>query len=162
MILIAAGSSLPFCGTDSQHIVLHGFSALGRIATLKRTSALYETPAWPDPDNPPFINAAAEIDTAMPPESLIAALHAIEAGFGRRRGSQNAPRTLDLDLIVYHEERRSDPGGGLILPHPRYRNREFVLAPVCDIAPAWRDPETGLTAKAMLAALPSRQARRIS
>ncbi len=162
MILIAAGSSLPFCGVDSQQIVLRAFSALGRLTTLRKISALYETPAWPDPNDPPFINAVAEIDTGLSPEALLETLHGIEAGFGRRRRQMNAPRTLDLDLLAYHGERRPDAVAGPVLPHPRLAAREFVLAPLVEIAPDWRHPDTGVTAHAMLEALPTRQARRIS
>lgn len=166
MILIAAGSSLPFCNVDSQQIVLRAFSALERISNLHAVSSLYETPAWPDPADPPFVNAVAAIETALPPEALLQALHAVEAGFGRRRRKRNAPRTLDLDLLAYGDLRRpQDEAGdkaGPILPHPGIGSREFVLAPLAEIAPHWRHPVTGETASAMLAALPSRQARRIS
>ena len=167
MILIAAGSSLPFCNVDSQQIVLRAFSALERISNLQAVSSLYETPAWPDPADPPFVNAVAAIETVLPPEALLTALHAIEAGFGRRRRQRNAPRTLDLDLLAYHDERRpqGDPAeaqSGPILPHPGIATREFVLAPLAEIAPDWRHPVTGERASAMLAALPTRQARRIS
>ena len=162
MILIAAGSSLPFCGVDSQQIVLRAFSSLGRVTTLNEKSALYETPAWPDANDPPFINAVAAIETALPPEALLQVLHAIEAGFGRRRRQKNAPRSLDLDLIAYHEERRAAGESGLFLPHPGLETREFVLAPLAEIAPNWRHPVTGATAQAMLDALPTREALRIS
>ena len=162
MILIAAGSNLPFCHLDSQQVVLTAFFALGRVAELRQTSPFYLSPAWPDPIDPPFVNAVAVVATDLAPEALLAALHAIEAGFGRRRGKKNAPRTLDLDLIAYDDERRGGAGGGLILPHPRLAEREFVLAPLCDIAPDWRSPATGETAAAMLARLPDRAARRIS
>ena len=166
MILIAAGSSLPFRGIDSQQIVLRAFSALDRVAALTAKSSLYETPAWPDADDPPFINAVAAVETALPPEALLAALHAIEAGFGRRRRQRNAPRSLDLDLIAYHDERRDGVGdgigGGLRLPHPGIATREFVLAPLAEIAPDWRHPVTGATAQTMLEGLKAHKARRIS
>ena len=157
MILIALGSSLPFSGLDSQEIVLRAFSALDRIARLKRRSRLFETPAWPDPADPPFVNAVAAIETGLSPEGLLAALHAVEAGFGRRRSERNAPRTLDLDLLAYGAERRS--GDGLVLPHPRLSERAFVLAPLADVAPGWRHPATGRTAAEMLAALPALSAK---
>ncbi|NOX84313.1 MAG: 2-amino-4-hydroxy-6-hydroxymethyldihydropteridine diphosphokinase [Alphaproteobacteria bacterium] len=166
MILIAAGSSLPFCGIDSQQIVLSAFSALGRLTDLGAISPLYHTPAWPDPAEPPFVNAAAVIGTDLPPEALLAVLHAIEAGFGRLRQRKNAPRTLDLDLIAYGQDRRGGSsavgdGAGLQLPHPRLAEREFVLAPLADIAADWRSPKTGKTVREMLAALPVRAAQQI-
>jgi len=160
MILIAAGSSLPFGNTDSQQIILNAFFSLGRLTTQLQVSPLYETPAWPDPSDPPFINAVALVETDIPAEDLLAALHAIEAGFGRRRRVKNAPRTLDLDLLAYDDICSNQPGG-LVLPHPRLHEREFVLAPLCDIAPKWRHPVIGETAAHMLAALESRQARKI-
>lgn len=162
MILIAAGSNLPFCGVDSQQLVLNAFFAVGRVARIVVISPLYESPAWPDPADPPFANAVAAVETGLAPEALLEALHAIEAGFGRRRTRANAPRTLDLDLIAYGTERRDGHGGGLVLPHPRLADRDFVLAPLCDIAPDWRDPGSGRSAAALLADLPARSARRIS
>ncbi len=166
MILIAAGSSLPFCGIDSQQIVLSAFSALGRLTDLRVVSPLYHTPAWPYATEPPFVNAAAAIETDLGPEALLAVLHAIEAGFGRLRRRKNAPRTLDLDLIAYGQECRDGQGAvgsgaGFQLPHPRLAEREFVLAPLADIAPDWRSPETGKTVREMLAALPVRAAQQI-
>lgn len=164
MIIIAAGSNLPFQGVDSQEIVLNAFFALERANINTKISPLYKTPAWPEPADPPFVNAVALLRTDLSPEALMAALHAIEAGFGRRRVERNAPRTLDLDLIAYHEELRPDSAedeGGLNLPHPRLQEREFVLAPLCDLAPDWRHPVTGVTALAMLDALETREASRI-
>jgi len=162
MILVAAGSSLPFCGVDSQQIVLSAFFALGRLTKLREISPLYHTSAWPDPTDPPFVNAAAVVETDLTPEALLAVLHAVETGFGRQRRQKNAPRTLDLDLIAYDDERRAGLRGGLALPHPRLAEREFVLAPLCDIVPDWRSPETGKTVREMLGDLPERTARVIS
>lgn len=127
---------------------------------VKGVSALYETPAWPDPADPPFVNAVAAVETGLAPEALLEALHAIEAGFGRKRDQRNAPRTLDLDLIAYDRLCQQDKDG-LILPHPRMESREFVLAPLCDIAPDWRHPVTGRTARKLLNSLEDHQARRI-
>ncbi|MEZ5891738.1 MAG: 2-amino-4-hydroxy-6-hydroxymethyldihydropteridine diphosphokinase [Parvularculaceae bacterium] len=149
MIIVAAGSSLPFQGLDSQEIVRAAFRAIARLGSVRRASSLYSSPAWPDPSDPPFVNAAVVIETEESPEALLEALHAIEAAFGRRRGVRNAPRTLDLDLIAYDDEKRS--GRGLELPHPRLAGRAFVLVPLAEIAPDWKSPATGETAMQMLA-----------
>ena len=161
MILIAAGSSLPFSNLDSQHIVLKAIQALGRMSHLKTVSSLYESPAWPDPSDPPFVNAVAAVETDMAPDALLAGLHAIEAGFGRRRAVRNAPRTLDLDLLAYHDEQRTGEVGRLTLPHPRLAERAFVLVPLCEIAPDWRHPVLGATAAELVSAIPEAGVRKI-
>jgi 2-amino-4-hydroxy-6-hydroxymethyldihydropteridine diphosphokinase len=81
----------------------------------------------------------------------------VETEFGRKRSAPNASRTLDLDLLDYEGQVMAD---GIVLPHPRMAERSFVLAPLAEIAPAWRHPLTGRTAAAMLAALPDRDGPR--
>ncbi len=157
MILIAAGSNLPFCGVDSQQIVLHSILAIGRFTELIAKSPLYLSPAWPDPSDPAFVNAVAHIRTEIEPAPLLAALHGIERAFGRTRGQKNAPRTLDLDLIAFGNRQSDHPN----LPHPRLSSRDFVLAPLCDIAPDWRPPGENRTAAEILKGLEGRTARRI-
>lgn len=157
MILIAAGSNLPFCGVDSQQLVLHSFLAIGRFAPIVAQSPLYSSPAWPNRADPPFVNAAASVETDLAPASLLASLHAVEEAFGRRRGVRNAPRTLDLDLISYNDICTDMPA----LPHPRFATRDFVLAPLCEIAPNWRPPGGKESIAELLASLPDRAAERL-
>lgn len=113
-------------------------------------SSLYGSPAWPNPADPPFVNAALGLLSAPPPATLLAALHGIEAAFGRRRALKNAPRTLDLDLLAYGGLRSDGP---LLLPHPGLESRDFVLAPLAEIAPDFRSPASGRTIAGLLAAL---------
>ncbi len=148
---------MPFCGVDSQQIVLHSFLAIGRFATLVAKSSLYRSPAWPDPADPPYVNAALQIRTEIGPQALLAALHSLETAFGRRRSRPNAPRSLDLDLIAYDDIQSVSPA----LPHPRFRDRDFVLAPICEIAPNWRAPGGDQTAADLLDSLPTRTAQRL-
>ena len=160
MILIAVGSSLSYSGRSPEAIVESALGALGRFAALTGRSRLYASPAWPDPADPPFVNAVAAIETALSPTALLAALRAVEAGFGRKRSRPNAPRTLDLDLIDYHGLIMDSAGPpALVLPHPRMASRDFVLAPLADIAPGWRHPVLGLSPEALLAAAPKGGAR---
>ncbi|WDI30526.1 2-amino-4-hydroxy-6-hydroxymethyldihydropteridine diphosphokinase [Hyphococcus flavus] len=159
MILIAAGSNLPFCQRDSQDIIALAFRALESIGYVRARSSFYKSPAWPDHSDPPFVNAVASVETALAPEALLAALHAVEAGFGRRRSVRNAPRTLDLDLLAYNEICREEDA--LTLPHRRIAERAFVLVPLCEIAPDWRHPGTGRMAKSLLADLDPSEIRRI-
>lgn len=161
MILIAAGSNLPWQDIDSQQIVPCSLAAVGRFASIVAKSPLYRSPAWPDPADPPFINAVAVVETELRPAALLAGLHAVERAFGRRRSVRNAPRTLDLDLIAYDDEISHEAQEGPLLPHPRLGARDFVLAPLNDVAPDWRHPQTGETAAQMLAGLATRAARRL-
>jgi len=85
-------------------------------------------------DQPEFLNGAALVYTQLSPEDLLALLHSIEAQFGRARTVVNGPRTLDLDLLMHGTEVRA--GEGLQLPHPRFSERAFVLAPVAELCPS--------------------------
>ena len=107
-------------------------------------SSWWRSSAWPDPDDPPFLNGVVIVRTAHDPHALMAALGRIEEAFGRRREARNAPRTLDLDLIAYG--RLSGDLDGLILPHPRAADRKFVMGPLAEIAPTWEHPGGGRAA----------------
>lgn len=150
MILIALGANLPsHLGPPERTFQ----GALGHLAAegveMKALSRLYTSPAWPNPADPPFLNAVADVSTQLTPAELLAALHRVEHRLGRVRGNPNAPRTIDLDLIDY---------GGLVtpapenpvLPHPRAHERAFVLAPLRDVAPGWRHPVTGASVETLL------------
>lgn len=113
---------------------------LGRDMKIVAASNLWQSPAWPDPDaQPPYINGVMEVDTAHNPLTLLKTLKQAEAAFGRTKTVRNAPRSLDLDILDYHGQiLHSDV---LTLPHPRMLTRPFVLFPLAEIAPDWRDPK---------------------
>lgn len=91
-----------------------------------------------------YANSAALVATSLDPPQMLALTKRIERAFGRRPGGQRwAARVLDLDLILWSGGACIGPG--LAIPHPRFRDRPFVLAPAAAIAPGWRDPATGLT-----------------
>jgi 2-amino-4-hydroxy-6-hydroxymethyldihydropteridine diphosphokinase len=98
-----------------------------------------------------FLNAAAVGDATLPAHQILEALLAIERERGRDRPYPNAPRTLDLDLILYGDSRIDE--AGLVVPHPRFRERRFVLEPLAEIAPALRDPVSGKSISELLAGL---------
>ena len=116
---------------------------------LKRVSRLIESSPFGITDQPAFVNAVAEVETALDPRALMQRLHHIERLAGRRRTLRWGPRTLDLDLLDYHGLVRPAPGKP-ILPHPGIAERIFVLAPIAEIAPRWRHPVLRLTAQAIL------------
>lgn len=101
---------------------------------------------------PLFLNGALVGRTTLDPRSLLERLQRIEIDAGRSRPYPGAPRTLDLDLILYGGQIVDEPG--LRVPHPRFRQRAFVLAPLAEIAADWKDPETGKTVGELLDGLP--------
>ena len=112
-------------------------AALVALDTLPQTrlvvcSSLYRS-APVDSSGPDYLNAVAEISTRLPPRELLAGLQAIELQHGRERPYRNAPRTLDLDLLLYGNKTLNTPA--LTLPHPRLYERAFVLLPLAEIAP---------------------------
>jgi len=153
MILVALGSNLPSEAGSPRETLC---AALDRLAAhgarIDAVSPFYETPAWPDPEDPRYVNAVARVTSDLPPRDLMALLQKIETSLGRTRSRRNAPRTLDLDIIDYDGRVENGPP---ILPHPRMRDRAFVLRPLFDIAPDWRHPVSGEPIAALLAALPN-------
>ena len=108
---------------------------------LLRASSLYCTAAITSEDQPDYINAVAALETTLTPDALLTALFEIENEFGRRRDFHHAPRTLDLDLLLY-DDRMMDTQR-LQLPHPRMHLRAFVIEPLLEIAPNCRIPGRG-------------------
>ena len=139
---VALGANLG----DPVATVRMAIAALREIAGAKliAASSLYRTAPVGLRDQPDFINAVAalEVDGAvLPAPTFLARLFDIEAAFGRVRSIKNAPRTLDLDLLLFGEEHYDTPG--LTLPHPRLTERAFVLAPLVEIAPELAIPGEG-------------------
>ena len=118
------------------------------LRVLKR-SGWWRSAAWPDPQAPEYRNGVALVEAHSGPAAALEALFSVESAFKRRRLAKNAPRTLDLDLIAYGHEVLDLPG--LILPHPRAHERLFVMGPLAEIAPGWRHPVSGRTAKELAA-----------
>lgn len=119
--------------------------ALSRLAVLPQTrlvrASSFFRSAPVDAGGPDFVNAVAELSTTLEPLALLRALQAIERDHGRERPYRNAPRTLDLDLLLHGRVRQQDPV--LTLPHPRGHERAFVLQPLAEIAPDLQWPGHG-------------------
>ena len=149
MILIALGSNISGPWGSPEQSVQHAMQALNRDGLkLVRASRLLLTAPFGKPNQPPFVNAVARIETHLPPSALLQKLHAIERTAGRRRATRWGPRTLDLDIVDYHGLIRSS--GKLILPHPGIPERIFVLKPIAELAGEWRHPASHLSAQEML------------
>jgi 2-amino-4-hydroxy-6-hydroxymethyldihydropteridine diphosphokinase len=149
-VVIALGSNL-----GDRHAQLR--EAVERLQTLLadvRVSGFIETiPAPPaDPDQPPYLNAAVVGLTTLTAREMLEALLTIEREAGRARPFAGAARTLDLDLILFEDGILDEPG--LQVPHPRFRERRFVLEPLASIAPDLIDPVSGLTVRELLEQLP--------
>ncbi len=150
MILVALGSNQHGPWGNPEEALATALARLdGGGIKLKRASRLIVSAPFGVTDQPAFVNAVAEVETALPPEALLERLHLIERMAGRRRTRHWGPRTLDLDLLDYHGLVRKPPARP-VLPHPGIAERIFVLAPLAEIAPQWRHPVTRRTAVDML------------
>lgn len=124
-------------------------AALAALAALPQTRLLAVSGVYlsapVDAGGPDYLNAVARLATTLPPEALLEALLAIEQAQGRERPFRHAPRTLDLDLLLYGRQRLASER--LSLPHPRLHLRAFVLAPLLELAPDLRVPGLGVLAE---------------
>lgn len=173
MALFALGANLPFAGNPPARTLR---AALARLEALGfrnlRVSRFFATPCFPPGAGPDYVNACAAGNWHGDAAQALAALHAVEAEFGRVRATRWGTRTLDLDLIALDdlvlpdraswrhwadlsqaEQTRTTPDQ-LILPHPRLQDRAFVLVPLADVAPDWHHPVTGQSVTQMRDALP--------
>lgn len=136
---VALGANLG----DAVAAVQRAFDLLDALPAtrLVARSGLYRTAPLGVQGQPDYINAVAAMDTRLPPDRLLAALLALETRQGRTRDYHHAPRTLDLDLLLYGDTCLRQPG--LELPHPRMHQRAFVLVPLAEIAPGLAIPGLG-------------------
>ena len=148
-VAVALGTNLG----DRERTLRDAIHALSSVLTNIRSSSFHDTaPVGVEPQ-PRFLNAAVTGDAALTAADVLAALLEIERRFGRERSRAGAPRTLDLDLILCGETVLDGPS--LVVPHPRFRERAFVLEPLAEIAPDWVDPVTRRTVAQLLAELRS-------
>ena len=144
-VAIALGANLG----DRRDLLQRAIAALRRQLDDVAVSSFHDTaPVGVPLPHPNYLNAALTGLTRLGPGDLLASLLEIERTLGRERPHVNAPRTIDLDLILYGDVQLDEPS--LTIPHPRFRDRRFVLAPLAEIAPLWVDPRTGLTVEALL------------
>ena len=142
---IGLGSNLANPGQQ----VLQALQAIGELPHTKvlAASSLYCSKPIGFLQQPDFINAVAKVETELTPRALLDALLGVERARGRTREFRNAPRTLDLDILLYDDLRYHEPG--LTIPHPQMHLRAFVLRPLLEIAPDCTIPGVGPVAEAM-------------
>ena len=143
-VAIALGSNLG----DRERYLREALVELASSIVDLRVSTFHDTDPVGVGDQPRFLNAAATGRTTLPARALLSGLLEVEQHFGRRRPHPGAPRTLDLDLILYGDRIIDEPD--LNVPHPRFRERLFVLEPLAEIAADWIDPVTGRTVGELL------------
>lgn len=148
-VAIAFGSNL---GDREKHLRDAARQVAAFVHHL-RLSSFHDTDPVGVGPQPRFLNAAAVGTTDLEARAVLDRLLAIEASLGRQRPYAGAPRTVDLDLLLYDDAVIDE--AGLILPHPRFRERRFVLAPLAEVAPEWIDPVTGKSVTTLLAELPA-------
>lgn len=142
---IGLGSNLG----DRERLIREAAELIGAV----RLSTVIETEPWGYANQPRFLNAVAEIETRLTARQLLDHLLDVERRLGRERiGAQWGPRTIDLDLLLYGDETIDEPG--LVVPHPRLADRDFVLRPLAELAPSLKIPGS-VTVQAALAGLSS-------
>lgn len=138
-VAIALGSNQG----DRDRTLRGAIGALGDELANLRASAFHDTEPVGVGPQPRFLNAVVTGETSLSARDLLDLLLAIERRFGRERPFPGAPRTLNLDLVLYGDSVIDEPG--LVVPHPRFRERAFVLGPLAEIAADWKDPVSGRT-----------------
>jgi 2-amino-4-hydroxy-6-hydroxymethyldihydropteridine diphosphokinase len=125
---------------------------------LLRVSSLYETEPIGLREQPWFLNLVGEFETELLPNQLLHRMQKVEKDMGRTRTIANGPRTIDIDILLYGNSAMKTEE--LEIPHPRYRERRFTLAPLAELNPGLKDPVTGRTMAEMLATLSGQTARK--
>ena len=154
-VYLALGSNI---GDREAHLHQALETLQSRDLRLRRASSLYETEPMGLREQSWFLNLVAEFETELFPKQLLQRLHRIERALGRRRTIVNGPRTIDIDIVLYANAVVKTPE--LEIPHPRYRERRFVLEPLAELNPALRDPETRQTIAAMLETVRTQSVKR--
>lgn len=156
-VLLSLGSNL---GDRLEHL-RRGVEGLTRGVEVEAVSSIYESAPAGYEEQPDFLNAVVRGRTVLGPRELLALAQEVEEDEGRRRSFPNAPRTLDIDILFFGDRVMREPG--LTLPHPRWRERDFVRVPLAEVAGDWKDPESGrILAAAGRAAAPRHGLRRVA
>ena len=150
-VFLALGSNVG----DSRQYLAKAVELLGRQVHGIVQAPLYASKAVGYTDQPDFLNSALRGETDLAPEALLDFVKGVEQEIGRIFRFRWGPREIDIDIILYDDLQLTAPK--LTVPHPRFRERDFVLRPICDIDPDAQDPASGKSVRELLAALPPDQ-----
>jgi 2-amino-4-hydroxy-6-hydroxymethyldihydropteridine diphosphokinase len=144
-IFLGLGSNV---GNRDENLRYAADALARRDITVWKNASLYCTEPRDLEDQPWFLNTVFEVRTLLPPEALMQQCLEVEVASGRVRDMPKGPRTLDIDILLYKDLIVDLPQ--LAIPHPRYRQRRFVLVPMVELAPDLADPVCGLTMRQLL------------
>ena len=160
MILLGLGSNLPSRFGDRFENIDLAVSYLQKNGIkIKKRSNYYESPSYPNKENPKFINIVVEIETHLPPEDLASVLIFIEESLERKRKKKNDPRTCDIDIIDYKGQIIDFKYKDLdfTVPHTKHIHRNFILYPLKEILPYWKHPKTKELISVLIEKLPNEE-----
>ena len=133
-IYLGIGSNL---GNKKRNIEKAKYKLIQKNIIILQSSYFYESPSWPDPAKPNFLNIVVEVSTNLNAKDLLKICSLIEAELGRKKTFRNAPRICDIDVLDYKSEVSKK---GIVLPHPRMHSRNFVLLPLFELNKNWFHP----------------------
>ncbi len=154
-IYLAIGSNL---GNKKNNIEKAKFILSQNNVMILKSSSFYESPSWPNPTFPKFLNIVLKINTNLKPLKLLDLCKKIESQLGRKKTSRNSPRVCDIDILDYNKKVMKN---GLVLPHPRLHTRNFVILPLFEISKDWSHPILKYSIKRLLTSLSNRDIRSI-
>ena len=149
-VYLSIGSNL---GNKKSNIEKAKFELNHNNISILQSSSFYESPSWPNPKNPKFLNIALKITTYLRPLELLKKCKEIEVKLGRKKSIKNSPRKCDIDIIDYDKIINM---GKINLPHPRMHTRSFVLIPLFEINKDWIHPISKYHIKSLILSLPNR------
>ncbi len=164
MIILALGSNLKSKFGDRFYNLSLAINMLDEYGiSIEKKSSFYETPSYPDKNNPKFINLVISVKTKLPPVDLMSVLIHIEEKLERKRNQKNDPRTCDIDIIDYNGELINFTYNGIHLevPHKKLIYRNFVLYPLKEIDPNWKHPQTCEIITSLIEKLPEEDRKSI-
>ena len=154
-VYLGIGSNL---GNRLRNIEKAKFLLIQQKIFITKTSSYYESPSWPNPNNPKFLNIVVKVSTTLNPLELMKYCKNIEVKLGRKKNYKNAPRECDIDIIDYSGKTSKNQ---VIMPHPRMHQRNFVLLPLFELNREWFHPILKKQIKKLISLLPDRDIRSI-